>query len=524
MPVEINEAILSAKRHLETIFDSITDPIIIIGPDYTIQRLNKAAADQIKGDYRTIIGAKCYEKFHQFGDSCKDCPIQKILAEKVKGSLIFRKKINNQEHIYDMRYFPLYDKNGEVHAIVEHYVDVTEGEVAKEKLREAYEQIMKEIMVAQKVQEALLPQTLPAIPGFAMDVYYKSQADVGGDLYDFIPIDTDHWGIIVVDVAGHGIPAALIGAMSKMSFYMHTPGNLSTVDVFEKVNTDLYGNLRMEHYLTGAYLIYNSLNNTLRFSWAGHPSGLLLRQATGKIEELNTDGFFLGMMSNSTYEGKEIKLQKGDRLVLYTDGIIDVQNRAKERFGIEGLKNTILANKDASLDDLKKNIISTSRSFQNNDEFNDDVTLVIIDVTHSDALTQFELTPHFIPGKEIRVFRADHPLNFETLIAKVLKDMDANRFADSEIKKTKYAIFEALDLFHDTAPEESTGLFIAWQCTHEEVRVVVVDKRFETIKDYTALYAQHHAKNVKRIEESMTRTVFLDSGRKLVMYKKNRKF
>ncbi len=522
--VNINELILSSKQQLETMFDSITDPIILVTPDFTIERLNSAAAKMIGEDFRLIIGKKCYEKFHGQPNLCTFCPHSGAYQNEQKGNISVHKRIDNIDHIFDLRYFPLYDKNGHVRSVVEHYVDITEGEKAKRCLEEEFLTIKEEIQVAKNIQNALLPPELPKISGLKIEVHYKPVEEIGGDLYDFIPVNSENWGVIIADVSGHGIPASLMSAMAKMSFYNHTPGNLSTLDVFEKVNKDLFNNLMMEYYISGEYLIFDTLNHTMRYSRAGHPEGLLFRAETGQIEKLFTRGYFLGIMNNGEYEQGEYKLNKGDRIMLYTDGLMEMENPSGVKFGIENLRRILRENSHENLENVKAAFISSTENYRQGKKPEDDVTFILLEVTEDAAMERFKLKCHFSEDCDVRIFRAMHPFDFSKGIQLILDEMKTAWYPEIDKDNVRLAVYDALELVHHTSENRTEGICLAWQCGKEELRIVVTDNRFETSHCFSEDYTENYPDTLKSIQERMTHLSFPDGGRKIMLSKHNSKY
>ncbi|MFH0920099.1 MAG: SpoIIE family protein phosphatase [Fibrobacterota bacterium] len=524
MQNNLHALILSSKQHLESIFDSITDPILVLARDHTIQRLNQAAANMIGEDYRHILGQPCYAKIHGKAGRCENCPHAAIYENKIRGSMAMKKTLDGVEHIFDVRFFPLIDKQGQVTAVVEHYVDVTEGERAKEKLEAFYRQVKTELHIAKTIQESLLPAEVPAIPGLSVEVHYQAMEEIGGDLYDFINIDNENWGIVIGDVSGHGIPASLMGAMAKMSLFNHTPHNLSPMDVFEKVNRDLFNNLMMEYYISGIYVIYNTLNNTLSFSRAGHPEALLLRAATGEIEKLHTRGYFLGIMANGDFEEKSCRLKKGDRLFLYTDGLVEVQNKEGQKFGLDRLRRVLRENRPETLAKLKQNIINEVNQFNDHAGWEDDTTFILVEVTHSGCVERFRLRSHFQSEEDIHIFHAPHPSDYMTGVTRILSAMRKKWYPESDQQSVRLAVYDALDLFHRTDSGNPEGVYLAWQCGHEEVRALVVDRRFESEGTWDGLYLTQHGPAIVAISDRVSQMHFPDQGKKLLLVKRNTKY
>jgi sigma-B regulation protein RsbU (phosphoserine phosphatase) len=517
------QLILSSKIHLETLFDSIQDPIIVVTPDRSIQRLNSAAARFINADFRDVINKKCHQTFHGNSGVCENCPHSSVLKGAEKGNIKINVCLNSKTTTFDLRYFPLFDKSGNVTAMVEHYVDITEGEAAKNELEREHQHILQELKIARNIQEALLPPELPDIHGVKLEAVYRPVEDVGGDLYDFITVDREHVGFLIADVSGHGVPASLMGAMAKMSFYNHTPGNPSTLDVFERVNRDLFHNLMMEYYISGAYLIFNTVRNTLRYSRAGHPEPLLWRRSINKTEKLHTPGYFLGIMSNGDYHEKEILVNKGDRLLLYTDGVIEAMNPQGEKFGIERLIKWFSENNSLSLPVLKLSLSDIIANFSQGQPLIDDFTFLCIEFSEDSALIRFKLEEQFMNIGEPSVFRSTHPLEFTEGIQRITDEMQKSWYPLADQEAVKYAAFDALELFHYTAPENSSGVYLAWHCDSEMVTVVVTDERYSNSRQPLDFDTTHPVQ-LKSIRNRVTTLQFPDKAKKLLFTRRNSKY
>ena len=287
---------------------------------------------------------------------------------------------------------------------------------------------------------------------------------------------------------------------------------------------DAFNNLMMEYYISGVYILFNTLHNTLTFARAGHPEALLYRAATHEIEKLHTRGYFLGIMANGDFEEKSCRLKKGDRLLLYTDGLIEVQNQAGDKFGLDRLKRVLRESQQEALSGLKRNIIEAVNQFNSHGGWEDDTTFILLEVTHADCVERFRLRSHFLPGEDIHVYRAHHPSDFMIGIGKVLSAMRRHWYPDIDQQNIRLAVYEALDLFFQTDPENPEGIYLAWQCGLEEVRALVVDRRFETPGTFDEIYQTRHARALSAITGRVTQLHFPDSGKKLLMVKRNTKY
>jgi len=219
------------------------------------------------------------------------------------------------------------------------------------KLREVHQRIKDEVQKIASIQQALLPETLPDIPGTTIAARYQTYDQAGGDMYSFHPLGTGlhrsimepdgRWAIIIADVSGHGPAAAVVMAMveSMLASYAQTPD--TTGQVFEYLNRHLCAKRIFSTFVTAFTALYDPATRELRYSRAGHPPPLLRTpSANGHIDIAELDavgGLPLGVMEDETYEDAVIKLEPGQTLTLYTDGIPETRCPAGNFFGTPGI-------------------------------------------------------------------------------------------------------------------------------------------------------------------------------------------
>src|SRR5690606_27841869 len=165
--------------------------------------------------------------------------------------------------------------------------------------RQAFE---RELNIAKEIQEKLLPERIPQIPGFDIHSHYNSAKEVGGDYYDFIVIDQTHLGIIVADVAGKGIPGAMVMTMARSLVRLASVRNVSPGDTFKKVNRILAKDIRRGMFVTAAYMVLNVKTRTLRVASAGHNPVVLYRAKTGENELIKPAGIALGFDKGTIFD------------------------------------------------------------------------------------------------------------------------------------------------------------------------------------------------------------------------------
>jgi phosphoserine phosphatase RsbU/P len=255
-------------------------------------------------------------------------------------------------------------------------------------LREAHEKLARQLIainneleMARQIQLAILPKETPKIRGLDIVARYIPMSSVAGDFYDFIVVDEKHLGILIADVFGHGLPSALIASMLQSAFAAQSAYASDPVRVLSELNRALFGKFR-SHFVTAAYIFLDLEKSVVNYAGAGHPPLLFWRESTGSVCEVLENGFFLGPFHNSTYSAVPLSLEGGDRIILYTDGIVEARDRSGEEFGMDRLKGMVEDNHalpadrfaDTVLDGVARWSEKTSGQSQS-----DDITLLTID-------------------------------------------------------------------------------------------------------------------------------------------------
>ncbi len=199
-----------------------------------------------------------------------------------------------------------------------------------------------ELDMAMQVQQGMLPKTLPRLDGYEVAAAYVPTGKVSGDFYDFIMIDEHRIFMLMTDVSGHGVPAALVTAMAKMAFDRHVKSGMSISQILKQVNIDLCAAINTDHYLTAFVGILDLRTGGLKYSRVCHPYPVIYRHKTKSLEHLEMrGGFFLGMFEDNNYSEEETVLNPGDLLFVYTDGINESFNNQDELYGRKRLDDVI---------------------------------------------------------------------------------------------------------------------------------------------------------------------------------------
>lgn len=240
-------------------------------------------------------------------------------------------------------------------------------------------QLEEQLRIARDVQLSLLPTAAPQAPGVDVAGLNVPSEDIGGDYFDFIPIVEGHLGVVVADVAGKGIPAALIMAGFRAFLLSEIRNNYAIRTIFAKVNNLLQESLKEYQFVTAFYGVLDLERRRFTYSNAGHHPPILFR-ADGQQRYLKSGGPVLGMFEGTTYNERFMDLAPGDILLLYTDGLVEAENEARELFGRERLEPFVRANAHRSAQELCQAIYDEMRRFTGEEQLKDDTTIVVVKV------------------------------------------------------------------------------------------------------------------------------------------------
>ena len=241
--------------------------------------------------------------------------------------------------------------------------------------------INKELEIARRIQSSTLPQSVPTLRGLEIAARYVPMSAVAGDFYDFLGVDEKRVGILVADVTGHGVPAALIATMLKVAFAGQAAHADDPARVLTGLNRSLCGKFE-EHFVTAAYLFVDLERSRLRYSAAAHPPLMLASRATGKVVEIEENGLMLGMFPEAAYSTVEIRLSPGDRCLLYTDGLFEAKNAAQEEFGKSRCKEFMETQRDVPAARFVKTLLDSVAGFSGYNSGRaqeDDITVLVLD-------------------------------------------------------------------------------------------------------------------------------------------------
>jgi serine phosphatase RsbU (regulator of sigma subunit) len=209
---------------------------------------------------------------------------------------------------------------------------------------------------------------------------YIPMTSVAGDFYDFLVVDDQRIGILVADVSGHGMPAALIASMLKIALAAQGSTARDPARVLSGLNEALCGKFQ-GHYITAAYALIDTAKHTICYAGAGHPPLLLMNQSAGTTRQVTENGLFLGYFPQATYSSVEVPFNEGDWGILYTDGIVETTNASEEEFGTDRFQLFLKKHHDLSAAKLVDSLLDELACWSDRlsgREPEDDITLVAL--------------------------------------------------------------------------------------------------------------------------------------------------
>lgn len=254
---------------------------------------------------------------------------------------------------------------------------------ARKEIEARNRSMAREMEMASQLQSSLLPQQLPHSERVHLAVSYRPLSKSGGDFYDVVELRDGSIGFVQVDVSGHGVASAMIGAMFKMAFHSFARDMPSPARLLTTINDEMFRVLPDADFLTVFYGVVNPVSLELVFTNAGHPRPFLFRAESGRIEELSCGGPLVGAFPDMQYDEDARKLRSGDNVLVFTDGVTETRGEgpAEEFYGADRLRSAFVRNLKQMPEEVLFGVLDDLDAFKRGARFEDDVTLLLLSVT-----------------------------------------------------------------------------------------------------------------------------------------------
>lgn len=366
---------------LATIVESSDDAVIGKTVDGIITSWNRGAANIFGYSESEVLGK----------------PVTILVPSEYKAQVLHvHERVKHGEHVehfetvsrrkdgaliqMSLTYSPIRDEQGRVVAISTIGRDITEQKRAATALLDNA-RIKRELEIAKEIQQALLPVCPQKLPGMLTACRCVPAAHVGGDYYDFFLLEAGIVDVIIADVAGHSVGSALLMAMTRSVLHAMVAANRSPAKLLTAVNDLLNDDLsRAELQISMFYARLDTENSSLTYANAGHNPPLLYRRNENSFMELDADGMLMGVKTDVRFEEKNTRVDAGDILILYTDGVTEAENSVGESFGRERLSSVIALHYDHHPEEIISEIFRELTAFTNSKPLQDDVALTIFKI------------------------------------------------------------------------------------------------------------------------------------------------
>ena len=235
-----------------------------------------------------------------------------------------------------------------------------------------------EIAEARAIQEGFLPKEIPQLSGYEIAAAWQSARVVGGDYFDVLPFDGEMCGLCIADVAGKGLPAAMLMSNLQAAVRGLASPSLPPEALCSRLNALLCRNIASDRFVTLFYAHLDGPSRQLRYASAGHNAPFVVRR-DGSHQRLREGGVVLGVFANQVFNSGTVELQTGDRMVLYTDGVTEACNSEDEEFGEERLLQILQQNRSSSAVEIQKSVLQAAAEFSHG-PWHDDATLLVVAV------------------------------------------------------------------------------------------------------------------------------------------------
>lgn len=375
---EAERALTESRKRLQMVVSGAPIMLFSLTPQGIFTLCEGKGLEKLGRKQSEIIGKSIAEVF-------KDTAAMVDDFERARAGEAFTATREVGWLVFECWYTPILDKKGRVERVTVVATDITELQRATEELAKRDERLGQELLLARKIQRALVPAQLPRIPGLDLGLLFIPSGDIGGDFVDFISSDGNtKLGVVCSDITGHGVPAALLSAIFKVLVGDILRSRQSPAECIASLNQRLCEEFPAGNFASTSYCVFDVQRLTLTYVKASQEPALLFRRGEN-VQVLQTGGPVLGILNPATcenvhYEQATVSLKVGDTVFLYTDGLIELENAAGEMLERSDLIRWIEQDIALSPQELVQRIHSRSVEFAGTSELPDDVTVVAIRV------------------------------------------------------------------------------------------------------------------------------------------------
>lgn len=352
------------------VLESMADWVRVLDRNGQVVYANKAMKETLGND---IIGRECNIYCEQ-EEPCCFC----IVERSIQGEETIQKEEVIGGRYYSVKASPIKDENGEILGAVEVFRDVNRERSLEKNLRQKNEKMSKDLKIARKIQEKILPKK-GQIGKLYIDYIYKPSEMLSGDMFDIFQIDDENIGIYISDVSGHGVAASMMTMFIRQSMRFIKDDilspSLALAELHRRFSTL---ELEIDKYFTIFYGVFNKKTYEFKYANAGHNSiPIRYNEDDSIIDRLENSGFPISLLFEEVdYKEKKTQLREGDKILFYTDGVTEVRNSKDVEFGIENIIKSIKSSKGNLLNDLVEGI-----GFFGKGDIVDDFAMILLEVT-----------------------------------------------------------------------------------------------------------------------------------------------
>ncbi len=335
-------------------------------------------------------------------------------------------------------------------------------------ISESYEEFKQQLQIAQYVQKAIFPKKLPANEIIQITAHLIPMEETSSDFYDVFEIlEGRVYGVVVVDVSGHGVSAALVTSMVKMLFSNAVSKYLSPRLVLSYVNKELAKTLKQSSYLSCFYCVIDLYDKEMSYVTAGHTDNMIYDHTAKKLIPISTEGPMVGVDDKYEYDEKKMKLEYGDQLLVYTDGLSKLEDKTGRTFDSKRLQRIIENEKDKNTKEKLELMVKEVEDFKKDVKQNDDITLMYINIA-KDANEK-------IKKGSFRVEESQKLISYYKKLLK-LKEQDSDKKGIIEVLLNMADIYNALGKYEKSVSYLTDALNLSYGLDNEKISVNIIDR------------------------------------------------